>query len=689
MRYMFRVLVLGDPLSSVPFIVNGDVEHVSQDYELSRWSKTLNTGYEERCDLEIDVVVSESTDYDNLIPTSDGILYFLNPNKLEEFELFEMISDILLELKRQIPIIVIFYDKDGFIKLPSNALVEYIWENYPFDAFVFNKYSKNKLYEILECLCEAMINSTMPINVQTAWLRVPFLIDKINRLVMQEEWRYAAQLTELLSQIRNLFGKTDYYITAEQSAWLYFKTGDFLKASSLLEKGINKQDAKKFKEFYVRDLLHQGDRAYKVKRFRNAAERYEKAALWSSIELEDNEIYDKAMNDAITTWISACEFSNAFKLMEKLDHNERLKKMDVLTPKIAGAADYLIQNKNYAVLKAQLYYCIDKYQRAGLFESVEIFAEKIVKVMKIILQQDIENKSPDSALLTLDELFNIWETFELEPENLDSIILKIVELFLQKHEFSIIENLLSRVNDIEVKKQISEKRSDAEEKYAKTQQSLAQEDYNKAVAILEKYIQKERDQFSKENQDLIDYVNDLLKDNQHWDASLILKQKADWYKSLNLKIFHDELVEELLKVYLKPEKPYIIQFLQEINNLPNNKRTKFIDENHELIFNAMEKRCQSHEPLEKLNNLLEKIIKLFRNHLLYEKSKIFTKQQVRFIISCASDKLFASDGLDEVKNVLKLLKEADMIYGELSEKEPLVYDKILEEIVNRYISDGN
>ena len=62
MRYMFRVLVLGDPGLSLPFVVNGDLEQVSQDSELSRWSKEINIGYEDRCDLEVDVVVSTATD---------------------------------------------------------------------------------------------------------------------------------------------------------------------------------------------------------------------------------------------------------------------------------------------------------------------------------------------------------------------------------------------------------------------------------------------------------------------------------------------------------------------------------------------------------------------------------------------------------------------------------------------------
>ena len=79
MRYMFRLLVLGDHQLSLPFVVNGGVEHVSQDLELSQWNKSVKVDTDQ-CDVDIDFVLTETenTNFDNLIPTSDGILYYQN-----------------------------------------------------------------------------------------------------------------------------------------------------------------------------------------------------------------------------------------------------------------------------------------------------------------------------------------------------------------------------------------------------------------------------------------------------------------------------------------------------------------------------------------------------------------------------------------------------------------------------------
>jgi tetratricopeptide (TPR) repeat protein len=326
--------------------------------------------------------------------------------------------------------------------------------DYPFEAFVYDQYSKNTLYLILECLAESMITNTMPINVETAWMRIPFFMDKINRLVLQEKWADAAKLTEILTQIKKKFDKQDYYINAEQAGWLYYKSANFLKASAMLQGGINETDALKFKEFYVQDLISQGDRSFKVKRYRNAAEKYEKAALWASIELNNIELNQKSINQAIFTWISACEIPNAFKLIEKLDHTEQLKTMQNLTPKIASATDFLISQNNFDVAKTQLYYAIDKYQRAGLFEDVKKLAEKMITLMKVILQNNIREEFPDEAMLAVDEIINIWETFELKKENIDSILEAIANVYIKKHEFSAIDKLLMKVSILKYQGQL-------------------------------------------------------------------------------------------------------------------------------------------------------------------------------------------------------------------------------------------
>lgn len=689
MRYIFRVLVLGDPLLAIPFMINGGVEHAGQDAELSHWAKSINIGKDDIADLEIDVVVTSSADFDTLIPTSDGILYFINPNKIEDFDLFEMIVDILFEVRREIPIVIIFNDNKGVIRIPSNLLIENIWENYPFEAFVYDQYSKNTLYLILECLTDSMISNTMPINIETAWMRIPFFMDKINRLVLQEKWSDAAQLTEILTQIKKKFDKQDYYITAEQAGWLYYKSANFLKASAMLQSGINETDALKFKEFYVQDLITQGDRSFKIKRYRNAAEKYEKAALWASIELNNLELNQKSLNQAITTWVSACEIPNAFKLIDKLDHADQLKTMQKLTPKIASATDYLISQNNFDTAKTQLYYAIDKYQRAGLFEDVKILAEKMASLMKVILQNNIQEELPDESMLAVDEIINIWETFDLKKENIDSTLESIARVYLKKHDFSAIDKLLMKVTNIEMSRTISELRAKSEEEYKKSKDSMALADYITATIILEKYITEEIRQFAEEDDKLFNYINELRSAKQYWDAVLILKEKAQWYKKIEQINFYNKYIQQILNIYLESEEPYLLQFLQDVETLSSKERSNYLIQSIKPLSLAFERKFNTQESTKKIENLLNNFIKIYRSHLLYEESKDIVKLCVKFKVQRAGELLNSSKGLTEIPNILTTLKEAEMLYGELNERISLNYDYILQEIVKRYISEND
>ncbi|MHA1728833.1 MAG: hypothetical protein ACTSWY_08885 [Promethearchaeota archaeon] len=695
MRYMFQLLVLGDKKLSLPFLVNGGVEHKANDAELSRWEKNLNVGTDQ-CDLEIDVVISSSTDFDSIIPTSDGILYFLNPNNILDFELFEMIAQIILEEKRRIPIIIVFNTNNGFIKIPSNYLIEYIWEYYPFEAFIYNQYSKNTLYEILECASEAMILGTMPINIETAWMRIPFFINKINRTVINEDWAEAAYLTEIFTQIKKKFENQDYFINAEQAAWLYYKSENYLKASSIIE-GVNDSDSKKFKKFYVENMIHSADSllisadSLQIMRYyRKAAEKYEQAAIWSSIELENSELSKKTLISAISAWISACEFQNAFRLMDRMEHTAQLDIMQNLPTNFSQAADSLIQSEKYDLAKMQLYLCIDKYQRSDLFVEAKIFAEQISTVLKNLLKRCIGDGDPDSALLVLDELLNIWETFDLDIENIDKQVEKIARLFLKVYDFSIIEKLLTYIQDPEIKVKITENRSKAEDEYKKSKKDVAVAKFNEAAKVLEEYIKKEIREFRNEDNKIQDSVKIMKNEGQYWDASLILKERISWYGKIKQEKLYYECLISLIDLYL--EAVLLVPFLQEINNLGNkfgNKCGDFLKENANKLMKTVEKYFKKNETTEKVNSIMEGLVRSFRKYQLYDESKEFVKLHVKFLTTRAFDILFSSQGLSEVKLILSLIKQADILYHSLSEKIPLNNDKTYEEIVKRYIEVKN
>ncbi|MHA1110081.1 MAG: hypothetical protein ACTSRE_03215 [Promethearchaeota archaeon] len=665
----------------MPMIKSGKLTHQFQDHEISRWSRTLNVGTDQAV-IEIDAVLSSTIDFDSIIPTSDGILYFLDPNDIQQFELFEMIIEIIQKLGRTIPIIVVFYTRNGFLYTPSNFLLEYIWENYLIEAFVFDLYSKNTFYEVLECLSEAMITGNIPINVETTWMRIPYFKDKINRLLLDERYEDAGNLTEILTNMKKKFEKQDYYITAEQASWLYYKSGLYLNASTVLQE-VSKKFSDKFIRIYVENMIHQGSRLYNMKRFHSAAEKFEKAFLYASIELNDPVLADQSLKLAITTWVVSTQFPNAFQLLDKLNIEEGKKLLRELTQTIAEAIDRLINDKKYDMVKAHLYFIIDKFQRMGLFEEIKILGEKIVTVLKILMHQYIAENHPDQANITLDELFSVWETFSIEREDMDPEIRSMAILFLNKNQFSIVDKLINYVQSYSIQKELTELRQQAEEQFRREKKDEQYAHFSNAISVLQSYVNKEIDIFTLSNAEFYKHVEQLKKEGKILEATSEFKKRATWFKSVkHLDIFNEILVH-LLGLYIDSD--MFLPFLQEMVNLRNEERTDYLKRSTGKIQNKIESLIDSDESLDKIDKILDNFARLYRNHLLYDENKTIERLHVDFKIGRAKKLLNTSTGLDDSATVLDLLKQADMVYQRLSEKEPLDYDAVLEEVTNRYL----
>ncbi|HMF34539.1 MAG TPA: hypothetical protein VKK79_24160, partial [Candidatus Lokiarchaeia archaeon] len=88
MRYLFRVLCFGNPIGVQRFIQqagNVKIDEFASDEALEVWDKEI-TVETDSCSMEICVLLKENADFDEIIPTTDGILYFIDPSNEMEAE---------------------------------------------------------------------------------------------------------------------------------------------------------------------------------------------------------------------------------------------------------------------------------------------------------------------------------------------------------------------------------------------------------------------------------------------------------------------------------------------------------------------------------------------------------------------------------------------------------------------------
>jgi len=127
LRYIFKILLLGldgDAISFYALRALGEEGESKGAY--LEWYKEVNA-FDDVCDLEINAITDISNtdfDFEEMLGTVDGVIYFINPMNKEEIEIFDSILHDIRSIKRNIPIILMYYDQQGILPLSINELLE-------------------------------------------------------------------------------------------------------------------------------------------------------------------------------------------------------------------------------------------------------------------------------------------------------------------------------------------------------------------------------------------------------------------------------------------------------------------------------------------------------------------------------------------------------------------------------------
>ena len=679
---MFSFIVLGDSQTAIDYFDHAGLLNIDQG-DISKWEKQC-TYQDDEIDLTLDIPLTHDFEYDEFLPMADGILYFINPNSPEQFALFEDIIQIIQKIRRDVPCALIFRDSEHLIQTSTNQLLFSIWEKYPYEAFIADLGSPNYTNFILESICESIITRQAIINLETAWMQVPLLYSKASGHINAQNWKSAARLVEKISLISQKCKNPDWQIYAEQAAWLYAKGGAVLDAAKIIA-DFNEVYAERYKKMYVDQLIYQGRVLHNEKKFAQAAQQFETAGNWSRFELSDSILIKKSLKNAIYSWISACEIQNAFSLLERFDHNEMIDILEEVTDKIAGVADFLTSQGQDDFAKAQLYLCFQRYQKAGLFDSIKVFANKTVKILKRILERHIRNTDVDSAKLTLDELYNIWETFGVESENIDSYLLRVGILFVERQDFQKVEVILPKIESGEIKNQLSKARMDEEERIKSDLRQDELEDLTDAVAVLKNYVEEEKLQILTYNTQVYQETQKLLEQKQIVVGLKYINQYFQWLTFIGESEFSYDVYERILSFYISLGS--FEQFIDEISHLPEGRRKVYLREGVLVILESLKKLMLDGET-SLISHYTNSIIKLYRNHLLYDESREFAELMVEFLLkkSTMNAQLGVLDGIIEAIGLVTQIENVAKMY--LDSKQ-FSLDPTYSSIVEFYIKTAD
>ncbi|MFX1256976.1 MAG: hypothetical protein ACFFAN_03890 [Promethearchaeota archaeon] len=636
--------------------------------------------------MEVDILTDIiSADYDDMIPQIDGIIYFINPLNIEEFELFEMFYPIVNSVKPNLPSIIMFYDKKGILPLSINDLLESLWINFPaLEGFI--NIPPNEFHQILECLCLALILGETPLNIETAWMRFPIYIQMANSYFKQKNYYYAAQTMKKVARISEIYNNDEFFIHCEQTAFLFSKINLYLEASKILQ-NVDKKKSKNFKKLYQQAMIKEGNKLFNKQDYEFAALQYESAAQWASIELEDTELVNQSFKLAINSWISACKCEKGFKILDRLQHEEISIVLSEISNKIVDAIHYLISIGHLESAKNQLYYSINTYQREGLFDDLNKFANKLVEVLTKIFEKNINEMDLYSAKKVYDEIENLWETFKLKKINLDKILEKLIKLFIEELNFGMASVLINKLKSLKLKKELTEYSLKREEKAKKTKKHEIEKNIQRGIDILLHYIKEEQNIIIKMNTQILEEADELVKRNEVLNASKTIKHHSVFLNSIGKKEIANQILIKSLDILL--QNLLFDDFFKYYSDLTDEIKKKYLQRIFPVFIEKL-KELKEEKNYEESERIFEIANNKFRNKGLYEESKGISKLYIKAIkteaLRIVETELNIS-GIDKATELIKKAKNISSAYLDKDkEKFEICFDKIYKKIVEIYIS---
>ncbi|MFW9823138.1 MAG: hypothetical protein ACFFE4_09395, partial [Candidatus Thorarchaeota archaeon] len=536
----------------------------------------------------------------------------------------------------------------------------------------------------LQSLCLAMIKGDTPLNIENAWMRFPIFIQMANIYFEEKNYFYAAQAVRKAAQIAEIYQKDDYYIISDQAAYLFSKINLYLEASNILE-DIDNQKSKNFKKLYVDAMLREANIAFNKQEYEIAALQYERAGQWASLESLDKDIINEAFKLAINSWISACQVEKAFKIIENLPHEVGLDILELISKKIGAAAEFLVSIDKFELARDQLYRSIKKYQKEALSEDLKYLTNKLTELLIQILRIQLKSNEVYAAKYSYDEIENMWDSYNVEKIDLDSVLKQLINLFLDKNNFGIATNLINKLNSFKLKQELTRASAELEDKYQESIKKEFQEYIKKGEEILAEFVKAELNIIIEINREKIEQANSLVKQKKYLKAGTLLLNHANYLKKIGREDIRDQILTNSLDIFLEGE--IYEEFFASFYTLSKEAKEKYLI----IIFPSFMHKLhniEKFENYERIEKILEESNRIYRNHLLYDYSKEISLVFIKNIKEEALAILNTEETLTGVNNADELVKKAIKIssaYFDKEERSQVNFDEIYKKISEIYI----
>ncbi|MFW9897213.1 MAG: hypothetical protein ACFFD7_15530, partial [Candidatus Thorarchaeota archaeon] len=280
---------------------------------------------------------------------------------------------------------------------------------------------------------------------------------------------------------------------------------------------------------------------------------------------------------------------------------------------------------------------------------------------------------------------NMWDSYNVERIDLDSILKQLINSFLEKNNFGIATNLINKLNSLPLKQDLSKVSAELEDKYQESIKKEFQDYLKKGEEILAEYVKTELDIIIEMNKERIEQAESLVKQDKSLKAGNLLLNHASYLKKIGREDIKDQILTNSLDIFLEGE--IYEEFFNSFYALSKEMKEKYLIRIFPSFIHKLQ-NIEKFENYERIEKILEESNRIYRNHSLYDNSKEISLIFIKNIKKEALAIINTEENISGIDRADELVKKATKIlsaYFDKEERSQINFDEIYKKISEIYI----
>jgi len=245
--------------------------------------------------------------------------------------------------------------------------------------------------------------------------------------------------------------------------------------------------------------------------------------------------------------------------------------------------------------------------------------------------------------------------------------------------------LINKLSSFNTKQKLTELIAKAEEKKKASRKKEFEENLQAGVDLIKDFMAYEMDIIAKLNSQILEKANDFKQNNEYLNAAKVIKNQAIFLNSIGKEEIANQILTKSLDILI--DTIQFDTFFKNFSYLSEDIQEEYLLRTFPKYIEKL-KQLKQTENFEKNEIFFETSNRLYRNLMLYEQSRIISREFIKVIKNEALKTVSIEENESGIDKATKLIKRANTIFSSYldKEKDKITFNKIYKKIAEVYIS---